>query len=145
VATDLDIDVVRKLIETRLHEGWTHTPVAWPGVDHEPAPDLGNEAWIRPTILWGDGFPRTIDRTNEVVGLLRVQLFDRPGSGYKLLYERADLLRALFDAVNVTDADTGTEVELGAASGMKPATETVNGWLQGVVDVPFRVFEVVTG
>lgn len=110
---------------------------AWPGVD-DPAipPDSG--VWARPNILWGDGFAESGTGANAVVGLLRVQIFDRPGKGWNDIYEIGDKVRDAFNRVSISG------VECGVPSGVKPATEVVDGWLQGVVDVPIEVRETVT-
>lgn len=118
---------------TSIASGWSaNTNVAWPGVDYDPAAE-----WIRPTILWGDGFPSSMGSsgTNIVTGVLVLQLFDRPGSGYGTLNGYADNARNLFDR-----ASPGSSVEFLAASGPRQVNQDDTRWLQVNLSIPF-VFE----
>ncbi len=72
---------------------WTETPVAWPGKHFDP-PD---GAWVRLTIQWGDGFAQTLDGTNEVIGILLVDVFAKPGRGEGEAYGLADQVRDLIN------------------------------------------------
>lgn len=134
MATDLSIDSIWQTIAGRIKERWPSSSIAWPGVTFTPP----KAAWLRPNLLWGDGSQLTIDGYNEVVAILRTQFFDVPGSGFDAMHRLADDFRALFDGLTISG------VEFGAASGLKPATEPTEQWIQGVVDIPVRVFETVT-
>lgn len=110
--------------------------VAWPGVPFTP-PDA---EWVRFNILWGDGFVQTMGGpglgTNELVGVVSIQLFVKPGSGSGALEGYCDDVREIFNRVEVSG------VRFEAPSGPRPPQER-DGWLQGTVDVAFTVEETL--
>lgn len=115
---------------TSIASGWSsNTNVAWPGVDYTPA-----STWIKPTILWGDGFPSSMGAsgTNLIFGSLELSLFARPGSGYGTLNGYADNARNLFDR-----ASPGSSVEFLAASGPRQVNTQDTRWLEVALSIPF--------
>jgi len=94
-----DLDTHRASIETELTNDWIATDIAWPGTSYEP----GASPWLEPTILWGDGseFDRAASRRVQLVGVLVLNLFARPGTGLGTLYGYADTLRDLFNNEDV--------------------------------------------
>lgn len=133
-------DTARSGIEGRLSSNitsidatWTAAAnVAWPGVDFTPPTE-----WVRPTILWGEGFLETMSSggTNTVVGVFVMEFYARPGSGLGTLYGWADAARDLYDRVTVGS------VEFLAADGPLRVNEADTEWLQLNVRVPFILEE----
>jgi len=123
-------------IMTRLNTEWASaTEIAWPG-KRFTKPDA---AWIRPTVIWGDGFMQTAGPTNrnQIPGVLKVQIFSKPGNGEGEIKGHADSIRDIFNRVEFSG------LRFDAPSGPKPAVER-NDWLQTVVDCPFIYEEVVS-
>ena len=119
---------------TSIDATWDGDNIAWPGVDFEPP-----TAWIRPTILWGEGQMETMSTsgTNTITGVLVLSLFDRPGSGMGTLYGYADAARDLFDRAN----PGAGAVEFLAASGPRQVNTDDTRWLQVNLSIPFIVEE----
>lgn len=121
-------------IEGRLNSNWTTTDIAWPGVEYEPDDD----PYVEADILWGEGFEfdRGSSRRNQLVGVLNLNLYGKPGTGLGTLYGYADTLRDLFNH------DVVDSVRFGAPSG--PQTVPNNdGWVQVNLSCPFTVEETV--
>lgn len=127
---------VEVAIEERLNDNWPYSPIAWDGVDFDPKADASEGVWLRCTVIWGDATLETMTTSghNEIIGILDLDLFDKPGNGYGILRERADDLRDLFDRA------TAGAAEFRAASGPQKIRNT-QGWLQIKVSVPFTVDE----
>lgn len=137
-----ELEAKATAIEAFLDENWPEgakTPISWPGVDFDP-PD---GPWLKVDITWGDGFMETIGGsgtgTNQVVGVLTLNLFDVPGQGARQIDGYADELRDLFNRAEVEG------VRFDAPSGPKPTRRPNQGthWLQRTIDVPFAVVETI--
>lgn len=90
-------------------------------------------AWLRASVLWGDGKTETGGTGvsgNLLTGVLHLSFFDLPGEGEGKIYGFVVPFRNAFSRVKVGGA------QFYAPSGAKP----VNGdpeWLQLVVECPF--------
>ena len=137
MASALQSGVVAAL-EARLQTLWVdaagdpRTPIRWPGVGFTP-PSSG--PWIEPTAVFGDGSETTKNGRNLVVGVLTVTLFDRPGVGAGPLYTLADLLRDVFNRVDLPN------LTLRVPSGPRLVAE--DPFLQLALTVPFEADELV--
>jgi len=126
-------------VEAYLESNWTQTPIAWPGIDFDP-PD---GPWLQASIQWGDGFIETMggsgSGTNAVVGVLTLNLFDKPGDGAGQVDSLADDARDLFNRAEVSG------VRFDAPSGPKPGEGRTGetAWLQRTVSVPFEIVETI--
>lgn len=130
-------------IEARFETQWeaaypsrlAKNHVEWPGMSLTPPDDV----WARCTVLWGDGFERTLGATtvgkNVLIGVLVVQLFDKPGKGYGNLDGYVNNVRDWFNRQELTN-----NVRFGAA-GPPQKVEAGDGWLQVNIRMPFEVEE----
>ena len=110
-----------------------------------PDPDEANERfeWVRVSILWADAFELTIGDQgvgeNEIVGVVSIAVFVRSGEGEGELETLCNLIRPIFDRVDLGN------LRFGAPSGPKPGPPAVenDGWEQRVIDVPFTLEETI--
>ena len=132
-----EIHAAAAAIAAAVEAAWTgRTPIQWEGLDFRPP----NGPWLRVAILWGEAFEQTIGGPgigkNEVVGVLSLSIFGRPGRGTGELEAYADVLRDAFNRAEIG------KVRFGAPSGPRPAQER-EGWIQMVVDIPFTLEETL--
>lgn len=127
------LDTARQVIEGRLNTNWSATKIAWPNVAFSPS---SGEAWIQPSLLWGEGFVSTKTGRNAVHGVLHINVFVPRGTGTGVALSYADDLRDLFNRLEVSG------VRFDAPSGPQPQAGDED-WAQVAVTVGFTVEEVV--
>ena len=136
--------LVAQAIETRLRDNVTTfggtidvTRFAWQGMNFEP----GEDAWIRPTVLFGDSsyMTDTDSGTNLVSGLLQVDVFTAPGYGMSEADDYVSAARLLFDRVDITVAGHG-DLEFGPSGPPRPGPFD-GSWLHTIVECPFTIVE----
>lgn len=121
------------ILVTLATEWGSTTPVAWPGQRFDP-PDDGS-AWMRPTILWGDGFGRTISGGNTIIGVLMLDVFAPAHLGEGQAYALAATARVIFNRRAMAP------VYFRAPSG--PVRQDESEWVHMQVTCPFVVDEQV--
>ena len=114
---------------------WTR--FVWQGMNFEP----GEDAWIRPTVLFGDSsyMTDTDSGTNLVSGLLQVDVFTAPGYGMSEADDYVSAARLLFDRVDITVAGHG-DLEFGPSGPPRPGPFD-GSWLHTIVECPFTIVE----
>ena len=128
------LETIEQTILSTFDTGWTAAsrtePIAWPNVDFEP-PD---GAWVRPEVLWGDGFIETQGSGNLIVGVLNVGIFVRRGIAEALMFTLCDVVRDIVSRVNAAN------IKFLAASGPQLVTGDPE-WRHRVITTPFEARE----
>lgn len=109
--------------------------ISFPDVDFTPPTSA---PWVRADVLWGGARKERVgtggNSGTACSGLLKVKLYDVPGTGKVALTQRGDLVRDAFEF--------GTQI--GAAFFFAPSPTrdaSEDAWAGVVVDCPFEVRE----
>lgn len=131
------MDSVRAGIESEVSGTWAaRTTIQWPDRPFTP-PASG--PWLRPSILFADGFPETMGPSalNQVPGVVQCSLFCRKSEGLGAITQYADEARLMLTQFQVDD------VSFGVCSGPQEVSGGHPAFLQLAVSAPFTVRETV--
>lgn len=132
------INTAAEAIANRFDTNWPDSNIAWEGADFDPP---STASWVRLTILWGDGNEMTYGGSgvgkNEIVGVVDIDLFAKPGEGTGAIEDDADTARDIFNRVKFSD------LTFYVPSAPRRIGVDENGWLQYKVSCPFDLEETV--
>lgn len=132
------INAAAEAIAGRFDDNWDDSNIAWEGADFDPP---STASWVRLTILWGDGNRLTYGGSgvgqNEVVGIVDIDLFSKPGAGTGAIEDNADTARDIFNRVEFSS------LVFGVPSAPRRIGVDENGWLQYKVSCPFELEEAL--
>ena len=129
----MSLDTVRHVVETRISNNWTMTPVHWENVHYEPVP---GQAYIAPVVLpaTGDKASLGLFALNRWTGILDIGIFFPRDTGSKPGNDIADALFELFY--------NHTESGVTFYTGYVAPTGITEEWNRLTMTIPFRFDEL---
>ena len=130
-------DAIMGQFKTAFADTHSTVPVAWPGLDFDPATGFNpsrHTGWVRVTVRGGDGHQASLEGTGRrrwrYPGVIYAQVFCPTGAGMNTALAIADDVAAAWRGVTVNG------VVLRAAS-VQPIGND-RGWLQVNVTCPYQ-------
>lgn len=120
-------DEIARQLETYFANNWSDTPIAWPNVPFT-APD---GAWVRFNVLPDNSETGEIKGAGTRNGVVKVQIFDKPGKGSRNALNLGGQVEQLFHQQDISG------VYCGLAYTTDNGLNDDGNWYQVTVTIPW--------